>query len=265
MPGRSRDTASAPHPPVAYKTDGAGGQTGAVGEVRPSASSFPGRPGNWPPTESHPLLAPVGEHLVLPDRDGRLEPVDQGARGVVRLATVGGGGGHDDGDVADLAGARCGARRRARRTSNSAATSSATSRSRSSAVGWADVVEVVDLLAVVVVADGTDEQVHPAGRGILDGGEHLGGVERGLTQVQQAYDGGRQRGETSDADASPARSPIGRRPVIWAHEQRPRRTGQTTRSRARPSSRSSTRSAGPEVWPASAARAARAGCPTCRR
>ena len=47
------------------------------------------------------------------------------------------------------------------------------------------VVEVVDLLAVVVVAHHADEEVHAAGRGIVHRGEHLGRIERGLAEVEQ--------------------------------------------------------------------------------
>ena len=48
-----------------------------------------------------PLLGPVVEDLVLPDRHLGLQRVDQGARGGEGVAAVGRGGGDDDGEVAD--------------------------------------------------------------------------------------------------------------------------------------------------------------------
>jgi hypothetical protein len=49
--------------------------------------------------QSHPLFRPVGERLVLPDGNTRLELVDQTARRAERLVAMGRGGGHDDGEV----------------------------------------------------------------------------------------------------------------------------------------------------------------------
>ncbi len=51
------------------------------------------------------------------------------------------------------------------------------------------VVEVPHGLAAVVVAHDAHEQVDPARGGVVDGGQHLGGVERLLAQVEQADDG----------------------------------------------------------------------------
>src|SRR3954454_19211743 len=62
----------------------------AVRTIRPRGSGSP-----------HPLIATVGEHLVLPDGGGRLEAVDEGAGGVVGLATVSGRGRREDRDVPD--------------------------------------------------------------------------------------------------------------------------------------------------------------------
>ena len=47
------------------------------------------------------------------------------------------------------------------------------------------VVEVVDLLAVVVVAHRSDEEVHSPGGGIVHRCEHLGRIERDLAEVEQ--------------------------------------------------------------------------------
>ena len=80
--------------------------------------------------------------------------------------------------------------------------------------GVRGVVEVVDRLAAVVVAHRPDEQVQPTGGGVLDGGQHLGRVQRGLAQVQQPYDG--QLGAVSShRRAYDARSTGGRTPH-WA-------------------------------------------------
>lgn len=49
--------------------------------------------------QSHPLIRPVGERLVLPDGNARFELVDQPTRRAERLVAMGRGGGHDDGEV----------------------------------------------------------------------------------------------------------------------------------------------------------------------
>src|SRR5258708_7974636 len=48
-----------------------------------------------------PFAVAAGESLVLPDRHGALQVVDQGAARIERCATVAAGHRHDDGEVAD--------------------------------------------------------------------------------------------------------------------------------------------------------------------
>ena len=178
-------------------------------------------PGETDPYGVHPLLAPVREDLVLPDRDGGLEPVDQGPRGVVRLAPVGGRGGDQDGGVADVevAGAVHGGEGDDLELGGDALGHLAHPLQRGRVGG---VVEVVDRLASVVVAHGADEQVHATGRRVLDRGQDLGGVQRGLAQVQQAYDGagrevtGSSRGELRRRASDRPGAALGSGAVIWS-------------------------------------------------
>ena len=106
-------------------------------------------------------LSPSRELLVLPDRHGRLQLVDQRPAGLEGVAAVGAGHGDDHGEVADRPGRRPGARRRPRCAWNFAATAprpgAARPRPRDGRVAQAG-----HALAVVVVPDRADEERDPA-------------------------------------------------------------------------------------------------------
>jgi hypothetical protein len=72
--------------------------------------------------------------------------------------------------------------------------------------GVGGVVEAVDVTAAVVVAHPADEEGEAAGGLVVEGGHHLGDVQRGLAQVHESYDGGHTpdpRPEGANRDQEP--------------------------------------------------------------
>ena len=104
----------------------------------------------------------VGEHLPLPHRHLRLEVVDEPARGLERLAPVGGGGGDDDRDVADAQqpGAVHGGQRAHRQVGGDRLGDAA---QRGLGVGVRAVLQLDDLAAAVDLADQAGEGDDAAG------------------------------------------------------------------------------------------------------
>ena len=134
-----------------------------------------------------PLLGAVGEALVLPDRHLGLERVDQGPGGVERLAAVGGRGRARRRRCRRSRACRCGGRRRRRARRTSSATRSQTSRSLSSGGGVGGVLEP-GRRPGRRRGRGPGRRTASARRtaSSSSAAEHLGDVERGLAEVDQA-------------------------------------------------------------------------------
>lgn len=134
---------------------------------------------------THPLLGAIGEVLVFPDRHLLLEPVDQGARGVIRRAAVRRGGRQTDGDVTDREGSDAVYDREVRVVLGGHLGGDLGE--FFDGAGVRGICQALHLLAAIEIAYDAQEDVDAAGAVVADRGDHLLHLQGLFSDVNQPH------------------------------------------------------------------------------